>query len=555
MDLILFFKNNKFQSFWIIISSFLINVLALSSALYVIQVFNRYLNYKQDSTLFALTVGVIIAFLLELLLRLIRNFLVNKVTNLNYKKNAIEKLNIILKVRLNNNKANEGEKLINQTDPLEQNTVNTAEILIAFIDIFFVFIFLTVIFILSSKLGFISTVITALFIFVLYLKHIISLFLDKSLKKNYFRTLSVVNDTKRVPFTIRAFNAAKIINFKFRLYHARQRKAEKRVKNIMGIFSSINIMLPVLSTIIIIFYGAQEVTIGNLTIGALVGINILNSRIFGPINRISLFNTYILKQKKFKLTKKNKKNIDLENIEGAAPKLFKGNIALKDLAIGFNINKEILFQRLNCFIPSGSVTVINGYNSSGKSSLCNCLLGLIQPLKGNVLFDNTDIRNLNIENLRKNVSFLAQEVELLNFSIKENILLNTYDDGTKYNNDGMLIKVINMVGLDGYINSLKNGYNSIIENNGKNIPGGIKKRIGLARAIINDSKVLVLDEPTDSLDFEGIKKLYVILNNLRKLKKTLIIASHDKNIIKSADIIIDLSTKPIPRIGIRKKNL
>ena len=150
---------------------------------------------------------------------------------------------------------------------------------------------------------------------------------------------------------------------------------------------------------------------------------------------------------------------------------------------------------------------------------------------------------------------MAQEVELLNFSIKENILLNTYDNITKFNNDGMLIKVINMVGLDGYINSLKNGYNSIIENNGKNIPGGIKKRIGLARAIINDSKVLVLDEPTDSLDFEGIKKLYVILNNLRKLKKTLIIASHDKNIIKSADIIIDLSTKPIPRIGIRKKNL
>jgi len=93
-----FIKKNKFQSFWIIIASFLINLLALSGALYVIQVFNKYLNYKQDSTLIALTLGVLIALALEFFLRIIRNFLLNKTTNLNIKNNEHMSLSGVFRV-------------------------------------------------------------------------------------------------------------------------------------------------------------------------------------------------------------------------------------------------------------------------------------------------------------------------------------------------------------------------------------------------------------------------------------------------------------------------
>ena len=110
-----------------------------------------------------------------------------------------------------------------------------------------------------------------------------------------------------------------------------------------------------------------------------------------------------------------------------------------------------------------------------------------------------------------------------------------------------------MVGLEEYINNLNAGLDTVVEDNGKNIPRGIMKRIAIARAIITEGKIVILDEPTSSLDIEGIKKLYKILNDLRALNKTIIIASHDQNILKSAGIIIDLSVKPIPRIGVRKK--
>ena len=149
IQLIFFLKNNKFQSFWIIISSLLINLLALSSALYVIQVFNRYLNYKLNSTLTALTLGVLMAFSMELVLRIIRSFLVNKITIVNFRKEALKKINILVSLKINTYKTN---NLIKEINPLKQVDINRAEILIGFIDVFFVIIFLAVIFILSFGL-------------------------------------------------------------------------------------------------------------------------------------------------------------------------------------------------------------------------------------------------------------------------------------------------------------------------------------------------------------------------------------------------------------------
>ncbi len=551
-NLIEFIKKNKYQSLWIIIASFLINLLALSGALYVIQVFNKYLNYKQDTTLIALTFGVLIAFSLELFLRIIRNFLLNKTTNLNIKNfsNKIIKKLVSIKVASSQNVRDE---LFNNIDPIDNNNLNIGETLISFIDIIFIFIFILVIFMLSYQLGFISLALATVYSLLIFSKIKLKNYCEKKLTYFYDKTNATIDDIKKIPITLRAFNASDLLIDKFRFNYARQRVRQNTLKNLLGIYTSISFMFPVFSTILIIYYGAQEVNLGFLTIGALVGINVLNSRIYAPITRLSVYNTFLKNNGTTYYLSKNKNIIKYENHDGVMPKIFKGEITLKDLSLGFNSNKSILFQRLNCTLPSGSTTVISGYNSSGKTSLCNSLMGLIQPLKGNILFNDIDIKNYNIKYLRRNISYVPQEIELFNISIKDNIKINLDSSSSNYDNDGFLIKVIKMVGIDEFINNLTNGLDTEVRDNGKNIPRGIKKRIALARAIISDGKIIILDEPTSSLDFDGLKKLYKILNDLRALKKTIIIASHDQNILKSAGIIIDLSVKPIPRIGVRKK--
>ena len=141
----------------------------------------------------------------------------------------------------------------------------------------------------------------------------------------------------------------------------------------------------------------------------MVGINVLNSRIYAPITRFSIYNTFQKYNGTTFYLNKNKNLIEDENYDGVMPKIFKGEITLKDLSLGFNSNKTILFQRLNCTLPSGSITVISGFNSSGKTSLCNSLIGLIQPVKGNILFNDIDIKNYNIKYLRRNISYVHKK--------------------------------------------------------------------------------------------------------------------------------------------------
>ena len=161
---------------------------------------------------------------------------------------------------------------------------------------------------------------------------------------------------------------------------------------------------------------------------------------FNPIFKFSILSQAInFKEKNYE--NHINKNIN-ENIDGVNPKIISGKLLLKDLSLGFSSNKEVLFQRLNCTIPSGSIVVINGFNSAGKTSLCKALIGLIKPLKGSILFDSIDLNKFDIRWLRRQISYLPQEVELFNLSIKDNILVNLSEIQLKQTNDRVLLKIL-----------------------------------------------------------------------------------------------------------------
>jgi len=555
-DLKLFLKDFKWQSFWIITSSLFINILALSSSLYVIQIFNRYLSYKIDSTLIILTFGVLLAVAMEFFLRILRAMLVNKISIIKARDHSIDSTSIALSFKLKSFSNLSDQKILDFLKPdLNFTKFNGGYGLILLIDIFFVFLFILTITLLSVKLGIVSAILALVYLLIIKIK--LSILKSKNQQRNNLalNTNLVFSDISLLAGTVRAFNGQSLLFSKFKLFFARQRKLENYYKNIIGFFDTISIIIPIFGTVIIIFFGAQEVVNNLLSVGALVGINIISSRIYGPLSRFSVFSNLSDKPTSLIDTLPNK--ILNENYQGMNPKILKGNISIKNLSIKFENNKEPLFHRFNCFIPSGSVVVINGYNSSGKTSLCKSLLGLLSPSRGAISYDSIDINKIDIKWLRSQISYLPQEVKLFNLTLKENILINMMQSEKHLENDneldGILLKTINLVGLNNYINQIPDGINQVVQENGKNLPVGIKKRIGLARAIINGGKCLIFDEPTESLDATGLKDLYKILNNAKSLNKTIIIASHDPNILKNAGIIIDLSTKPIPRIGVRKK--
>ena len=226
-----FIKKNKFQSFWIIIASFLINLLALSGALYVIQVFNKYLNYQQDSTLIALTLGVLIALALEFFLRIIRNFLLNKTTNLNVKKFSYKIINKLTSIKLVSYH-NERDEIFSNISPIENNSLNIGESLISLIDIMFIIIFLLVIFMLSYKLGIISFILVTLYSLLIFIKIKLKNYLEKKLIYFFNQTNATINDIKKIPAAVRAFNASDVLIDKFRFNYARQRVRQNFLKKL-----------------------------------------------------------------------------------------------------------------------------------------------------------------------------------------------------------------------------------------------------------------------------------------------------------------------------------
>jgi ATP-binding cassette subfamily C protein LapB len=198
-------------------------------------------------------------------------------------------------------------------------------------------------------------------------------------------------------------------------------------------------------------------------------------------------------------------------------------------------------------VVPGQITVIIGYNGSGKTTLIKSLVGILDFTRGNFFLDNVEVSQLYDKWYREKIIYSPQEPQFIDGSIRDNII------GENKIDQENLVKILKEVDLINFINSEQNGINKQLDNRGEQLPLGIRKRMSLARALINDGTLAYLDEPTEGLDKEGKKAVLDIIKRLKVQKKTILIASNDQEIINSANILIDLNSKPKPII-VKQKN-
>ena len=212
---------------------------------------------------------------------------------------------------------------------------------------------------------------------------------------------------------------------------------------------------------------------------------------------------------------------------------FKKYLKLENITFAYLRKKKIL-RNINLIIKKNSMVSIIGKSGTGKTTLINIILGLITPQKGTIYFDNKTVK-LNNYNWQKKIGYVAQDVFIMDESIKNNILF-----GRKLNYSKRKINnLIKSLDLDDLIKNLDNGINTKVGDKGSRISGGEKQRIGIARALLSDPELLILDEATASLDAETEEK--IIKNIKRNYKKTTIInVSHRQIPIKYSDKIIRL---------------
>ncbi|APH66282.1 ABC transporter ATP-binding protein [Bacillus sp. LR_5] len=226
----------------------------------------------------------------------------------------------------------------------------------------------------------------------------------------------------------------------------------------------------------------------------------------------------------------------------------KGNIELRDVTFSYKKEEQTL-KNLSIRIPAGSKVSIVGFSGSGKTTIAYLLTRLYKPDKGGVYIDGHDLERISSDYISKYIGMISQEVYLLHTSIKENIMLG---------NPNASIEEVHEAAKQAYIHEkiigLPDGYDTIVGERGYKLSGGEKQRIAIARAILQNPSILILDEATSSLDS---KSQYIVQNALNELTKgrTVITIAHRMSVTQSSDRIYVLDKGEIVQAGTHERLL
>ena len=283
----------------------------------------------------------------------------------------------------------------------------------------------------------------------------------------------------------------------------------------------------------------------SLTVGDITVMVALLSRLYNPIN--SLFNIQVDVIRSLALFTRIFEYLDLplevENANDAiAPEKVLGNLEFKDVAFAYDPVKPIL-QNISFSLKPGQTTAIVGPSGSGKSTLVNLLPRLYDVTGGAILLDGIDIRHLDLDFLRRNIAMVTQDTYLFNDTIRKN-LLYAKPNAT----EAELIYACQRANIHDFIIAQPNGYSTVVGNRGLILSGGEKQRISIARAILKDPVILILDEATSSLDSISENLIQDAMEPLLAGRTSIVIA-HRLSTIMAADEILVVKAGSIRERG------
>ena len=226
------------------------------------------------------------------------------------------------------------------------------------------------------------------------------------------------------------------------------------------------------------------------------------------------------------ITIKDKANAKKLNLNG-------GNINFKNVYFSYPETKEQAVKNINLNVKGGSLTALVGHSGAGKSTIFNLLPRFYNLNKGQILIDNQDISEVSINSLRKNIALVSQDIILFDDTVGSNI---SYANPNASSED--IVNAAKFAAAHEFIMALPDKYETVIGENGVKLSGGQKQRISIARAILKDSPIILLDEATSSLDAESERQVQNAIMNLTKNKTTLVIAHRLSTIMKADKIFV-----------------
>ncbi|BCN94145.1 hypothetical protein THMIRHAM_19300 [Thiomicrorhabdus immobilis] len=537
------FSRSPWIASEILISSFFINFLGLASAVFVIQVYGRYLVHGIDGTLITLASGMLFVIVIELLFRRLRYRMGMKLVAERDRVESEAVFDTLLNARfesLMNMKPGIRQMFLNRNEQLQQSL--NPSLFISWVDVPFALLYLIAIYLISTFIG-------HAVLFVLLVTVIISVWIGLELRSltqeqmhsqasqsDVYASLDrfeMVRSTAVAPYLKSQWNANSTTSRWWKYLSGKEQ----------DFLQTINQSMVLLMTVVVISLGAREVIQGNIDFGMLIGMNILAARAMMLLTRPTQSIAVLLRAQELQKMLEPLKEIPQEQQKGSKPNQFTHRIEIKDVSFAYEMGTGPVFENLSVKIPPGAFVKVIGNNGMGKTTLSRLLVSLLQPQRGMILVDGMDIRQFNSLWWRKQLIYLPQEPEFMNDSLKNNLIaLNPDIEEEK------LKQIILRIGLNDFVDRHPDGIDLMIKDGGRSLPLGIKRRLALARAMVSEGSIVIIDEPTEGLDRDGVTAMEKLLQLFLQQEKTVIVMSGDFNAIKVKGITIDLNQKPTPKV-------
>ena len=325
-----------------------------------------------------------------------------------------------------------------------------------------------------------------------------------------------------------------------KLYDAQMGAARQQAFNI-----PLMVFLMSLPTVLVLWYGGRQVIAGSLTIGGVTQFILYLGMLAMPVRRLGFVATIVSRtisagQRIFEI-------LDTESLVKEKPDAvvlgrLKGQVSFENVSFSYDSARSALSD-ISFSVQPGELVALVGGSGSGKSTLVNLISRFYDVSDGHVTVDGIDIRDVTLASLRKNVVMTQQDVFLFSATIRDNIAYGAPEADME-----QIVAAAKAAQIHDFIQSLPDGYNTWVGERGVTLSGGEKQRVTIARALLMNPSILILDDSTSSVDAETEHLIRLALGKLIKGRTTFII-THRLPIIKNADLILVLKDGKIVELG------
>ena len=536
------FRDTLKRSRWLYIdaiaASLLINLIGLATPLFVMNVYDRVVPNQAEATLWVLAVGICGVFFFDLLLKTLRGLcldLAGKKTDLIISATLFERI-VGMAMKFRPARVGSFAQNIHEFQNLRDFLASLT--LASVIDLPFTLLILAVIAMIGGHLVWIP-------VLAFPLVALIGWALQRPLADTMQRTMALAAERQSSLIeSLAGLDAVKVNNAESERQYIWEQtigtlsRLELRARMLSSLAMNSTMLVQQLAGVVVVVLGVYQIIAGNLSMGGLIACYMLSGRALGPLTQISgLLTRY--QQAKVTLDSVNQMmELPQERHEDERPlkrEALQGAVEFRQVDFHYPDQQQAALQKINLVVRPGEKIGIIGRSGSGKSSLAKLIVGLYQADAGSLLVDGIDVRQLDVSDLRYNIGYVPQDIQLFSGTLRDNLMA-----GARYVEDELVLQAAELAGVHEFVRLHPKGYELQVGERGQNLSGGQRQNVALTRALLLDPPILLLDEPTSAMDNTGEERLKQRLSAMIG-SKTLLLVTHRASMLSLVDrlIIVD----------------